>query len=1028
MKHPYLAKLMFLLLLTGLGFAPLMAQAQTGSVSGRVVDEKKEGIPGATVIVDGTTLGSSSNVDGTYSIAAVPAGPHTLIVSYVGYNTVRQAVTVVAGQNAVANAALSVNATQLSEAVVIGYGTQRRQDVTGSIATVDTRQFVRGQVTNPEQLVQGKVAGLNVTTNGGQPGAGSQIRIRGGVSINASNDPLIVIDGVPVANGGLAGAANPLSLINPNDIESFSVLKDASATAIYGSRAAAGVILITTKKGVRGEGTHVTFNSQVSVAALTKQLPVLSGDEFRTLVSSSAYQQATNSTGRDTTLGKANTNWQDYVYQKAITFDNNLSVSGSAGKVPYRVSYGNLDQQGIIRTGHLVRNTLALSVTPLLLNDRLRVDVNVKGTVANNRFADGGAASGAATYDPTRPATDTARAYANYGGYYEHLLDPTDPMSAPSSLAPTNPLALLNLRRDVSTVHRSIGNIQLDYKIPGIDGLRLNYNLGYDVQRGEGSTTVSPNSRAAYISRTSPGRNGSTVAYSQNRNTWLNEVYLGYTHEFEKFGRIDAIAGYSYQNFLIKAPENPTLRSNGEILGTLPTVTFKKGEYALQSYYTRLNYNFADRYLLTATVRADQSSRFAKDVRTGYFPAVGVAWRVKGESFLQDVTFISELKFRGGFGITGQQDIGNNTSPSASDIRNAFYGYIPTYTQGEASAAYQFGPTFVNTLRADPYIADRKWETTKTYNVGLDYGFGSGGRVTGTVDAYLKRSTDLLIFGPLAAGSNLGNEAFINAGEFENKGLEFAINTAVVQSEKVNWNLNFNASYNESKVISALGANLLTGDAGGIGNKIQVYTAGYAAQQFYVYKQKYDDNGRPVPARVAGGDLNAYEDLKADGTFNGDDLYRYKQPAPKLVLGVSSNLAVGNAYLNFSLRSHVGNYVYNNLAANLQAYSSVYNVSGSYFGNSLPGLGRDVDFKTVQGQSDYFVQDARFIRMDNITLGYSFPHLMGSSSSVLGLSLAVQNVFVLTPYKGLDPEIPSGIDNNFYPRPRTYTFGLNVSF
>jgi iron complex outermembrane receptor protein len=1030
MKQYYQAKQWLCLLFVLLSTA-VQAQAQTGTVSGRVTDEQNAGVPGATVLVEGTTLGTAANVDGTYLIQNVPAGLHTVAISFVGYTTLRKSVTVVAGQTVQASASLSVNTTQLSEAVVVGYGTQRRQDVTGAIATVDTRQFVKGQVTSPEQLIQGKIAGVSITSNSGQPGVGSTIRIRGGSSLNASNDPLIVIDGVPLTNDNVSGAPNALSLINPNDIESYSVLKDASATAIYGSRAANGVILITTKKGLAGDKLHLNFSSQFSISERAKKLKVLTGDEYRALIKGQGYRTAVGDTitgfpaRRDTLLGSANTDWQSEIYRTALTFDNNLSLSGSAGKVPYRVSYGNLNQQGIIRTSELQRNTLAVGITPVLLGDRLRIDVNLKGSVAKNRFTDGAVVYNALAFNPTLPVRSNDPRFAPYGGYTENV------QASPTTLgnyqyeinAPANPVSLLNSRDDRSTVYRSIGNVQLDLKIPGVEGLRANYNVGFDFQRGLGTTVLDPNSRAGVVLVDSNRTKGATSRYSQNRNSWLNEVYLNYAHDFEKWGRVDALVGYSYQNFYAFNPNNRAVSLAGYVFPTTAVTPYSSTENALQSVYGRLNYTLKNRYLLTATLRRDESSRFAKDIRAGYFPAIGLGWRLKEEGFLREVGFISELKLRAGYGITGQQSI------------NSDYGYLPRYLAGSGQVAYQFGNAFVNTLRPQSYVADRKWENTTTYNAGLDYGFGTDSRVTGTLDVYYKRSSDLLFFGPLAAGSALGNEDFYNVGKFDSKGIELAINTAVLRNENLSWNLNFNATYNKTEVVNTLrGGQDGTGapqQAGAAGfNGVQYYAPGYPLYTYWVYKQKLDDQGRPFST---SGNTNAellkeFEDLNNDGKIDSNDRYYAKQAAPKFILGLTSNLTAGHAYLNFTLRSYLGNYNYNNVSAALNTYGNLFASNGNYFSNTTSLLGNQVNFISGQPFSDYYVQRANFVRCENITLGYNFTKLGGSDSRTLGLSFSVQNAFVLTPYKGIDPEVVNGIDNNAYPRARTYTLGLNLGF
>ena len=1031
MKHPYLAKLRFLLLLlTVLGITPLLAHAQTGSVSGRVLDEKKEGIPGATVLVDGTTLGSSSNVDGTYNVAAVPAGPHTLVISYVGYNTVRQAVTVVAGQNAVANAALSENTTQLAEAVVIGYGSVRKQDVTGSVATVDSRQFVKGQVTNPEQLIQGKVAGVQITTGGGAPGSGTQVRIRGGSSLSTTNEPLYIIDGVPIDNsefkfGDNKGVTNPLTLINPNDIETFTVLKDASATAIYGSRASNGVIIVTTKKGAAGETTRVNFSSQFSVSKRTRSINVLSADEFRAYVlADTTTTRGVGSAPRVRTprfanlLGNADTNWQDEIFRTAHTFDNNLSVSGNAGKVPYRVSYGNLAQEGVLKTSELKRNSLSVGLSPRLFKDALRVDINLKGSVTDSRFADEGAIGGALRFDPTQPVFS---GNAAYGGYFEFLDG-----ARPNTTVGRNPLALLELKKNRSTVQRSIGNIQLDYKLPFVAGLRANFNLGYDVLRSDGNTFVPAFAAAQIRDIAKPELNGENNPYAQNRNNWLNEFYLNYTHEFASAGRIEVLAGHSYQSFFRRSPNLIALTASGAVQpnASAPAYIYSGGEYALESYYTRLNYTLRDRYLLTATLRNDRTSRFSPDNRSGYFPAVAIGYRLKEESFLKDSKLISDLKFRAGYGITGQQEVGDQ-----------LYGYLATYLRSEASASYQLGNDFIRTFRPEGYFDKLKWEQTSTYNAGLDYGFYDN-RISGSVDVYFRQTDRLLNFTAPAAGSNLTNQLFFNVGSLENRGIEFALNAVPVQSANFNWNVNFNVAFNKSK-LTKLTLNDTEGSvgqftggiSGGTGQTIQIQTVGFAPQSFYVYKQKYDDKGQPIQAINLNGDggINAFEDLDDDGKITPADRYRYKQAAPTTIMGFTSNMSYRNLNLAFTLRSNLNNYVYNNVNSDLGFRSGAYNIQG------LPVLVNRVqdavatNFERTQRESDYYISDASFVRLDNATLGYNFGKVMGEKTN-FGISLAVQNAFVLTKYKGIDPEINNGIDNQFYPRPRTFTVGLNLGF
>ncbi|UOQ50992.1 SusC/RagA family TonB-linked outer membrane protein [Hymenobacter cellulosivorans] len=991
MKHTYLAKLLFLLLFVCAGFTS--AFAQNGAVSGRVLDEKSQGVPGATVLIEGTTLGSSTNADGTYLIQNVPAGAQTLVTSFVGYNAKRQPVTVTAGQTTnLPDIALAENTTLLSEAVVVGYGTQRRQDVTGSIATISEKQFVQGQVTNPEQLIQGKVAGVQITSGGGAPGASSQIRIRGGSSLNANNDPLIVIDGVPVDNSENKGVSNPLTLVNPNDIETFTVLKDASATAIYGSRASNGVILITTKKGLSGEKLRVTLNSQASVSMKTKTIDVLSADEFRNVVNTygNASQKAL--------LGNSSTNWQEEIFRTAKTFDNNLSLIGSVGKLPIRASVGNTVQEGILLTNKLVRNTGSISLTPTLLDNHLRIDINAKGSWVDNTFADAAAIGNAARFDPTQSITsgDDSR----FGGYFEWL----NGDKTLNTNGTKNPVAQLNQKRDRSTAKRAIGNIQFDYKFHFLPELRANLNLGYDMLRSNGSTFVPALAAIEF------GNKGANNIYSQKKDNKLLDFYLEYAKQFGE-SRVTVLGGYSYQDFIRDQPLD-SYQASADGTEIRPAFPFKT-QYTLVSFFGRLNYNFKDRYSLTATIRRDGSSRFLDGQQFGTFPAIGLAWRIKEEDFLKSSSLFSDLKLRVGYGVTGQQDI-------ESIVGN--YPYLGRYTRGENSASYQFGNTFENTLRAEGYNTALKWEETTTYNAGIDYGFLDN-RITGTIDVYLRRSDDLLAKIAPAALTNLTNEFAYNIGSLENKGIEFAINTNPVRTNDLNLNLNFNATYNENK-ITDLGKTLpgfqgyaVGGIGGGVGDNIQNNSVGYPANSFYVLKQVYDANGRPLEG--------LYADENGDGKSTAaDDRYRYKSPAPKVTLGFGSNATYKQFDLAFTLRANLGNYVYNNINSQQAALAGIS--TNGFLQNLTPDF-NNTNFRNYQKFSDYYIENASFLRMDNVTLGYNLRSAADSKPSIR-VTAAVQNIFTITKYSGLDPEIRDGIDNNFYPRPRTFTLGLNLGF
>jgi len=977
-----------------------------GSVGGRVVDSKGQGIPGVTVVIEGTTLGASTNATGDYFIDNVTPGPHVLVYSSVGLISSRITVTVLDGQpTQVAVTTLSDNITLLSEAVVVGYGTTRRQDVTGSVTTVTTKDFVKGQVTSPEQLVQGKVAGVQITTGGGAPGEASVIRVRGGSSLNASNDPLIVIDGVPVDNQGINGAGNPLSLVNPQDIESFTVLKDASATAIYGSRASNGVILITTKKGVDGEKMRVNFSSQVSRATNYGKVDVLDGNAYRTLVNN-AIAQGIIPGSNAAFLGSANTDWQDAIYQTAWTTDNSISLTGSAKHVPYRVSFGTLDQDGTLKTGNLKRNSASIGLSPRLLDDHLRIDVNVKGTQADYRFADQGAIGGAARFNPTQPIYS---GNDQFNGYFEWLTG-----AIPNDLTDRNPVARLNDKRDRSTVLRSIGNVQLDYKLHFLPDLHANLNLGYDVSRSNGTVFVPGTSSLAFSTQ---GQNNS---YRQEKNNKLLETYLSYGKQLGDH-HLDALAGYSYQDFYTYAPFRFAYKADGSRVAPLDPVQDPfKTQYTLLSYYGRVNYNYKDRYLFTGTLRADGSSHFSPDNRWGYFPAASVAWRVKQESFLLNSTTVSDLKLRVSYGSTGQQDITN----VAGD-----YPYLAKYSIGSPAVSQIFGKDTIRTYKPAAYDRNLRWEQTNTYDVGLDFGFFDN-RLTGAIDVYLRKTSDLLAVIPIPALSNLSNTLLTNIGSLENRGVELALNYNVLQGEKLTWSVNANATMNRGKItkLSQVEDPTYQGTpTANIGNFqfVQVNAVGHAPNTFFLYQQKYGEDGKPLQGPTASLNTTQYVDQNGDGIINERDKVYGKNPAPKAILGFSSNLSYGKASLAFTVRSNIGGYVYNNVAAGQNNYYGL-NTTLGYSANVVPDI-YATGFKTGQPYSDINLEDGSFVRLQNVTVGYDFGSLL-KAGTTLRLTLAGQNLLLLSGYSGLDPERATGIDSNFYPLPRTVTLGLNLGF
>jgi TonB-dependent starch-binding outer membrane protein SusC len=961
-------------------FFSLAAFTQEKTISGKVTDSKDgSAMPGVSVTAKGSAAGTQTSADGTYRLS-VSSSTTVLVFSFVGYDA--QEVNI-DGRSSI-NIQLVNSNTTLGEVVVTGYGTARKKDLTGSITQITSKDFQKGPQTTPLQLIQGKVPGVQISTGNGMPGAGIYIRIRQGASLNANNDPLIVVDGVPLESGGISGVANPLALLNPNDIESMNILKDASATAIFGNRASNGVIIITTKKGSSGK-LKVSYNSNVTLSTVTKTADILNADEYRALV------MAKGTTAQKALLSLGHTKWTDKIFREAIAQDHNISFSGGIKKFPYRLSLGYLNQDGILKTDNMQRGTMAINLNPKLMKNHLSIDFNMKNSVTRSRFANQGAIGAAVFFDPTKPVYDLSK--PQYGGYWEWELN-----GLPNTLASKNPVSMLEQTRNVGTTYRSIGNIQFDYKFHFLPELKANLNLGYDVSKGSGTSRTPKTNASAFYNQ------GSQSRYMQKRWNYLSDFYLNYQKTFNKH-RVDATAGYGWQDWTNYSPSFPTINGTGVIPAGPPY----KSQHTLLSMFGRVNYGYNDRYLLTATVRRDGSSRFSEDNRWGVFPSAAIAWRISRESFLSDSRTISDLKLRLGWGRTGQQDVGSD------------YPYLARYSLSDSSGMYQFGSNYFLLLRPEGYDENLKWETTETYNAGIDVGLFNN-RVSFSVDAYFKRTKDLLAVISVPAGSNLTNQILTNVGNIENKGLEFSLNASPIRGKNFTWDLAYNFTYNESKITNlskikdpnAVG-NLVGGISGGVGNTIQVHTVGYAPSTFYVYKQVYDQNGKPIEG--------LYVDMNKNGVSNEQDKYRYKNPQPKYFMGLSSQFGYKKWSLSFAARASFDNYMYNNFNSN----SGTYQNFG--FPNYLGNVSRDVlttGFTVPRLWSDYYIENASYVRMDNINLGYNVGRIFRNST--LRVSANVQNVFVITKYSGLDPEIPSGIDNNFYPRPRTYSLGVNLDF
>jgi TonB-linked SusC/RagA family outer membrane protein len=970
----------------------VIAFAQTGSIKGKVVDETNTSLPGASVSIDGTTIGSTTDVNGNYTITSLKPGSYTLTAKFVGYVSLKKTVTV---DNSVVTVGFSLQPqnTNLNEVVVVGYGTQRKKDLTGSVVAITSKDFNQGPITTPEALITGKVSGVEITSNGGAPGSGSTIRIRGGSSLNASNDPLIVIDGVPISHNNIAGIDNPLATINPNDIESFTVLKDASATAIYGSRASNGVIIITTKKGTGDSKLSINFSTLNSLSKITKEVSVLTAAQFRAAVTSPV---SGTTPAQQAQLGTASTNWQNQIYREAISSDNNISFTGGIKGLPYRLSVGYLNQDGILKTDNLKRTTLNLNINDSFLHNSLKIDFNIKGTYTDRHFANQGAIGSAVFFDPTQPVYSGNSAF---GGYFEYLNGAT-----PNTLAPRNPLGLLEETKDNhGTTRRALGNLSLTYIFPFLKELTANATFGGDLSDGQGHTFVPAYAAVDFVQK------GAYSQYFQENYTYNTDYYLKYTKDFKDIkSHLDVQAGYSYQYFKFYDRNEQGYAADmvtpiGSPSNNIP------GQFYIESPFARLNYNFEEKYLLTATIRDDRSSRFGPNNRNGYFPAIGLAWRINEEPFLKGADAISDLKLRAGYGITGQQD----------NLVGGYFPYLAVYQPSNNSAGYQFGGNFVNTLRANAYNANLKWEETATSNIALDYGFLNG-KISGSLEYYYKKTKNLLVDTPVPDGTNLTNHVIANIGTLNTKGIDFNVNVNAVTSKDFNWTFGYNVSFNKVTVTNIS----LTGDPnqiiavggipGGVGNTIQLDKAGSTPNSFYVYQQVYGPNGAPLEG--------VYVDRNGNGSTI-DDKYLYKQPNPSVFMGFNSNFNYKKWNMGFTLRSNLGNYVYNAEAASNGAYAGL-KFTG-YLGN-LPTSVLKTNFQQYQLYSDYYVENASFLRMDNANLSYNFGKIAGVAN--LRVTANVQNVFIITNYTGLDPEVQGGIDNNLYPRPRVYSIGVNATF
>ncbi len=999
--HHKAIALMFALAL--LSFTNLSAQ----KVSGVVTDENGQTLPGASIVVAGTTNGTITDLNGNYTIVVsddqISNGQFTLSISFMGYKKVEKVFT--SGTDHTWSLQLQPDTEILQDVVVIGYGTVKKEDATGSVTAIAAKDFNPGAIVAPQDLLRGKTSGVQITSDGGAPGAGSTIRIRGGSSMSASNDPLIIIDGVPLSSDGVDGMSNPLNTINPNDIETFTILKDASATAIYGSRASNGVILITTKKGKVGK-TQFSYVANVSISSPAGEVDVMDASQYRSFVTD-LYGEGSAATNL---LGSANTNWQDEIFSTTVSQDHNVSASGAiAEKVPYRASLGYTNQNGILNTSKLERYTGSLNINPSFFKDYLKVAANMKVMQIDNTFANGGAVGSAVVFDPTQPVyTDSYPGDKSYGGYTTW----TDANGLPIPIAPFNPVAQLEMHDDNSDVWRYILNAKFDYKLHFLPSVTATLNLAVDGSSSEGTIYEPDTAPWTYQEEGDELVGGTDNSYTQDKTNKLLDFYLTWNPTLGDNHSLKVMGGYSWQHFYSEGwSRNSNIRGDE----SRTTESSYKSENYLVSFMGRAEYSLKNKYLFTATIRNDGSSRFTGDNQWGLFPAGAFAWKINNEPFLENVKALSDLKIRLGWGITGQQNITGSDYPA-----------IPLYTQSQnVNALYPWGSTsnWVYTMRPEDYDPDLKWEETETYNIGLDFGVLNQ-RITGNIDVYYRETTNLINTIPLAAGG-LKNIRTTNVGSLTNQGIELGLEGRIISTPDMMWSVGVNYTYNENEITKLTNVDdpeylgVETGGiSGGVGSMIQIHSVGYPTYSYFVYEQIYDDNGNPLEG--------VYVDRNKDGVINNFDKYRYEQSAPQHMIGLNTRFEYNNFDFSASGRIQLGNYVYNNNQSANGIKQNTYTSTG-FLSNRLVSAAGPTGFNDYQYWSDMYIQDASFFRMDNMSVGYNFTKLAKGKVN-LRVSFTGQNLFVITDYTGLDPEVSSGIDNNFYPRPRTFVFGVNLGF
>jgi len=975
MKNNMFKQLLFVILLLCVAFG----YAQQITVKGTVKDGSGQPLMGASVLVKGTSHGTAADFDGNFELK-VDKGV-TLVVSSVGYKS-RE----VAAKAGTMNIVLQEDTQQLEDVVVIGYGAIKKKDLTGSVNLVTDKDFNKAPAVNADQLIQGKIAGVQMASTGGAPGEGQVIRIRGNGSLSLTSNPLIVIDGVPMNDGGVGGSRSIFNSINPEDIESMTVLKDASSTAIFGSRAANGVIMITTKKGKANQDLKISFNTSIALQDVNKYVDVMNANQFRQTV------KGLNNPAAEALLGNADTNWQKEIYQTAPMSNSTLVLSGAYKTLPYRVSVGHSYADGILRTDNFKRTNAKISLNPTFFDKSLKLELNANGTYMQNRFANKDAIGAAVEYDPTQSVFG---GLAKYGGYHAWV-NPNN--GSRYDLAPNNPMAMLKFLDDSSKVYRFIGNAKVDYTLPFFKDITASVNVGIDYSKGEGDKITDRR-----MPTSTPGFDGAKTTYTNKATNKLFDAYINYMKDIKETHNIGLMIGHSYQSF--EFDDNSTDYSYFTNPGDNKEVpNINKSRNVLMSFFGRANYSYKNRYLLTATLRADASSKLNPDDRWGYFPSVALAWNVSNENFLKDNKTLNELKLRFGYGEVGNVNgLGD-------------YLFLTNYTRSQDGASYQLGDSFYQTYRPGVTNKNLRWEVGNTLNAGIDFGLLDN-LITGTLDVYRKQTKDLIAETTIDPFTNFKNRVNANVGDMENKGIELGLTVTPIRNieKNIRWSFNYNIAYNENKITRMPDDQPTGGISGGTGNRVQLHREGETPYSFFVYQQVYDAQGNPVE--------NAFVDRNGNGKIDEGDRYLYKSPFAPVTMGFGTDLNYKNWDLNITTRANIGNYVYNNTQSRLDQRSEITANSGF-----LRNIKANSNFQRHNDQSwlsDYYLENASFFKLDNITLGYTFPH---TDKMYVRLYGTVQNVLTITKYSGLDPEVYGGIDNNFYPRPQTYLLGLNVNF